>query len=115
MDQTSPDCCCEKQTHVHEFLGSTHIAEEKSDPHNHRFAGISGEVIPIKGGKHIHEIVTKTDFYEDHFHKIIVRSHPAIPVGNGKHVHFVCGTTTEVDNHEHDFDFATLIENPIGE
>ncbi|MBP2644218.1 MAG: hypothetical protein H6Q67_2105 [Firmicutes bacterium] len=124
-----------KQTHVHEFLGSVKLAAEKydykkeewekedckkKDLHNHRFAGVSGEAIPIKEKKekceknHIHEIKTKTDFYNDHYHEIYVRTGPAIPVGNGKHVHFVCGTTTLVDGHEHDFVFATLIENPIG-
>ncbi len=115
MDQNICNCCCKKQAHVHEFLGSTQIAEEKCDPHNHRLAGISGQAIPIGDGNHIHEIVTRTDFYEDHFHEIIVRTYPAISVGKGKHVHFVCGTTTEVKNHEHDFVFATLIEDPIGE
>lgn len=104
----------QKQTHVHEFLGSTRIAEATTDPHNHRFAGISGEAIPIHSS-HVHEIETRTDFYEDHFHQICVRSGLAIDVGDGKHVHFVSGTTTVVDNHQHEFVFATLIENPIGD
>jgi hypothetical protein len=101
-------------THVHEFLGSTKLAELKEDPHNHRFAGVSGEVIPV-GNSHVHNIFTRTDFYEDHFHEICVRSGPAICVGDGKHVHFVCGVTTRVDDHVHEFVFATLIEDPIGE
>ena len=115
MDDTArKHCSSEEQSHVHDFLGSTQIAEPNTDPHNHRFAGISGEVIPIGNNQHVHELVTRTDFYEDHFHNICVRSGPAIRV-NDRHVHFVSGTTTEVDNHEHDFIFATLIENPIGE
>jgi hypothetical protein len=105
----------ESQTHVHEFLGSTRLAELEEDPHNHRFAGVSGEAIPIGNYQHVHEIKTRTDFYEDHFHEICVRSEPAIPVGDGKHVHFVSGMTTEVDDHRHEFVFATLIENPIGD
>lgn len=104
----------ECQAHVHEFLGSTKLAELEEDPHNHRFAGISGEAISIGNHQHIHEIVTRTDFYEDHFHEICVRSGPAICVGDEKHVHFVCGVTTVVDDHEHCFVFATLIEDPIG-
>lgn len=107
---------CEEQFHVHELLGSVKIAEEDcEDPHNHRFAAVSGEAIPIGNRQHIHEIKTRTDFYEDHFHEICVQSGPAIAVGDGRHVHFVCGTTTEVDDHEHDFVFATLIDDPIGD
>ena len=118
-DQDKRDCQChdghpQVLTHVHEFLGSTKLAELQEDPHNHRFAGVSGEVIPV-GNSHIHEIFTRTDFYEDHFHKILVRTGPAICVGDGKHVHFVAGQTTEAEGHVHEFVFATLIENPIGD
>ncbi|SDO67098.1 YmaF family protein [Clostridium gasigenes] len=101
---------CKKQTHVHEFLGSTKFAEEGDDRHNHRFAGISGEAIP-EHGSHVHKIKTRTDFL-DHFHEICVTTGPAIPVGNGKHVHLVTGVTTVVENHQHQFIFATLIEAP---
>ncbi len=115
MEDTTRHCCHEKeqQTHVHEFLGSTKLAELKEEPHNHRFAGVSDEVIPV-GCTHVHDIFTRTDFFEDHFHEICIRTGPAIHVGDGKHVHFVCGITTEVDDHVHKFVFATLIENPIG-
>lgn len=100
------------QTHVHEFLGSVKIAERQEEPHNHRFTGISSEEIIVPGG-HVHEILTKTDFYENHFHEVGVRTRLQIPVGNGRHVHFAQGTTTLNDGHNHDFQFATLIENPI--
>ena len=40
---------------------------------------------------------------------------PGIPVGNGRHVHFVEGYTTFNDGHEHEFQFATLIDDPIGD
>lgn len=83
-------------------------------PHNHRFAGVSGEAIFIGNNQHVHEIQTRTDFYEDHFHLICVRTGPAVRV-NDRHVHFTTGMTTEVENHEHEFMFATLIEDPIGE
>ncbi len=75
-------CNCEKrerQTHVHEFLGSTRLAEIQTEPHNHRFAGVSGQAIR-SGNSHVHRITTNTDFF-DHFHMINVLSGPAIPVG----------------------------------
>lgn len=100
------------QTHVHEFLGSTELAEEGEDRHNHRFAGVTSQVIP-KGKNHVHAILTNTDFFENHHHEIGVTTGIAIPVGDGKHVHFVEDVTTVDDGHFHEFEFATLIENPI--
>lgn len=105
----------EEQTHVHEFLGSTRLAELEEEPHNHRFAGVSCEVKCIGDDQHVHEIKTRTDFFNDHFHDICVRSCPAICVGEERHVHFVMGTTEVSDGHVHQFIFATLIENPIGD
>lgn len=110
------DTCAERpQTHDHEFTGSVRLAEEGADRHNHRFAGVSSEAIPV-GRTHIHCIKTRTDFL-DHFHLICVRTGPAIIVNPGepvlKHVHFVEGMTTVVDDHFHNFVFATLIEAPI--
>jgi hypothetical protein len=100
-----------RQTHVHEFLGSTKLTEEEEDRHNHRFVGVSGEAIP-RGNNHFHEIKTNTDFL-DHHHEVIIRTGPAIPVGDGKHVHFVDGMTTVDDDHDHDLVFATLIDRPL--
>ena len=54
--------------------------EEKVEPHNHRFAGISSEAIFVKGG-HIHEILTNVDFYESHLHELGVSIGLQIPVG----------------------------------
>jgi len=102
------------QTHDHEFEGSVKIAEADEDPHNHRFAGETGEAIPYKGS-HYHKLKTNTDFYENHFHIVENRTGLAIPVGNGKHVHFVEGKTTANDGHRHEFEFTTLIDNPIGD
>jgi hypothetical protein len=109
------------QTHVHEFEGSTKLAEFDEDVHNHRIAGISGEVIKIPGG-HIHKIWTRTDFF-DHFHYIQQLTGPAIYVENDKemdeshcddpHVHFVTGVTTMNDGHRHEFQLATLIDSPL--
>ncbi|MFC5652329.1 YmaF family protein [Paenibacillus solisilvae] len=101
------------QTHVHEFEGSTKLAEQGNDRHNHRFAGVTSQVIRT-GRTHVHEIVfTHTDFL-DHFHNLKkIRTGPAIPVGNGKHVHFVTGSTTLNDEHRHQFNFATLIQQPL--
>jgi hypothetical protein len=100
------------QTHVHEFEGSTKLAETGLDRHNHRFAGVTSEVIPINGGRHKHAILTNTDFL-DHHHEIGVETGPDISVGDGKHVHLVKGTTTLVDGHTHDFIFTTLINAPL--
>jgi hypothetical protein len=102
---------CKEQKHVHEFLGSTRLAELDEDPHNHRFAGVSGEAIPC-GCSHVHEIMVRTDFF-DHFHFIKVITGPAIPVGKGRHVHFVKAITSCNDDHRHELIFATLIESPI--
>jgi hypothetical protein len=98
------------QSHVHEFLGTVKLA----DGHTHRFAGISSEEIPVPGG-HVHEVSTKTDFYEDHYHELGGRSGLQIPVGNDRHVHFAKATTTLNDGHVHQFQFAALINDPIGE
>ena len=95
------------QTHTHEFLGSTRLAEEGDDRHNHRFAGVTSQAIP-RGNSHVHEITTNTDFF-GHLHRVRIVTGPAIPVGNGKHVHFVRGRTTLSDGHVHVFRFSTLI------
>lgn len=108
------DCHDRPQTHDHEFEGSVKIAEAGEDAHNHRFAGETGEAIP-SGKSHYHRLKTNTDFYENHFHVVMDRTGLAIPVGDGKHVHFVKGRTTVNDGHSHEFEFATLIDNPIGD
>lgn len=119
----SENCCDingngqEEQTHVHEVLGSVRLAELGEDRHNHRFAGMTGEVIPVTGG-HIHRFRTTTDFYEDHFHLICVRTGLPVTVGEGddaRHVHFIDSETEVQDAHFHEFIVATLIENPIGD
>lgn len=103
----------ERQTHVHEILGSTEIAG-KCDPHNHRFAAVSDEVISM-GNDHVHEVKFRTDFYEDHFHEFCGRSGGAIPVGGGRHVHFLESVTQVSDGHRHQFKAASLINDPIGD
>jgi len=102
----------ESQTHVHEFLGSTKLAEEGEDRHNHRFAGVTSEVIPM-GTSHVHALLTNTDFF-DHHHEIGVLTGPAIEIGGGKHIHFVeDANTTFDDGHCHKVTFATLIQSPL--
>ena len=104
-------------THVHEVEGSVRLAELKKDPHNHRFAGVTEEVILVPGG-HIHVFKTKTDFYEDHFHEIYVKTGLQVVVGKGedaRHVHFIDAETQVAEDHFHEFIAATLIENPIGD
>lgn len=100
------------QTHTHEFLGSTEIAGPEQLQHNHRFAGVTSSAIP-KGNSHVHQLLTNTDFFFNHLHEVGDMTGPAIPVDGGKHVHFVCGTTTLDAGHTHDFQFTTLIEDPL--
>ncbi len=107
--------CPNEQTHVHEILGSVQIAEATTDPHNHRFAVVSGEVIPVGMRDHVHEVKFKTDLYEGHFHEFRGKTLGAIPVGDGRHVHFLDSVTDERDGHRHEFRVATLINDPIGE
>lgn len=104
----------DKQFHVHELVGSTKIAELRDNPHNHRFAGVSGEAIPVKGG-HVHEVMARTDFFENHYHEFEGTSSLEIPVGNGRHVHFVKATTTCNDGHRHKLIVASLIDDPTGD
>ena len=125
-----------EQAHVHEIQGSVAVVlieeEEKKDSyydeckkdphkhcpeiegHNHRFATVSGEAMPLGPDDHFHEVRFRTDFYEDHFHVFIGRTLGAIPVGD-RHVHFLESQTRISDGHRHDFRFATLIDDPIGE
>lgn len=100
------------QTHVHEFTGSTMLAEECDDRHNHRFAGVTSQVIPFDGS-HIHGFFVSTDFFENHHHEIVSLTGLPIDVGENKHVHFVDAFTTMDDGHFHELIFATLILNPL--
>jgi len=109
--------CCggwsNDQKHNHEIVGSVEIAEPQEDPHNHRFATVSGEAIPLRES-HIHEVKFTTDFYENHFHEFRGKTGPAIKVGD-RHVHFLESVTEVSDGHVHDFRVGTLIDNPIGD
>ena len=102
--------CNRVDRHDHEFLGSTQYADVGTVRHNHRFAGITSEAIPINQ-THVHTIRIRTDSF-GHFHEIIITTGPAILLSDGKHIHFVRGTTTLEDGHVHQFIFATLIECP---
>lgn len=104
-----------EQTHVHEVQGSVQVAEREEDPHNHRFATVTGKAIPCGRDNHFHNIEFKTDFYEEHFHTFCGRTCPAICVGGERHVHFLEDETSFNDGHRHEFRVATLIEDPIGE
>lgn len=100
------------QTHVHEFLGSTELAGQV--PHNHRFAGVTSQAIPLPGGGHRHALLGNTDFAIGHLHELGAETGPAIEVGGGKHIHFVEAETTLNLGHSHGAIFATLIEDPTG-
>lgn len=100
------------QTHVHEFTGSTMLAEECDDRHNHRFAGVTSQVIPFDGS-HIHGLFVSTDFFDNHHHEVVALTGLPRDVGENKHVHFVDAFTTMDDGHFHELIFATLILNPL--
>ena len=121
MELSDTNFCCmcgcgsQPQRHAHEIVGSVQIAEADTDPHNHRFATVSGEAIPLGNGDHVHEVCFRTDFYEGHFHEFKGRSGGAIDVGDGRHVHFAEAQTTQEDGHRHRFRVASLIQDPIGD
>lgn len=108
------------QTHVHEVQGSVKIAEIGEDPHNHRFATVSCEVVRNQDGTHFHIVKFRTDFYENHFHEFCGETSNEIDVdhncnSNDRHVHFLESVTTCNDGHRHEFRFATFINDPIGD
>lgn len=80
MDFSEVNCChmcgCDSrpQRHVHEIVGSVEIAEENTDPHNHRFATVSGEAIPLGNGDHVHE--------DGHRHRFRVAALIQDPIGD---------------------------------
>ena len=109
-----PECPPKEQKHNHEVQGSVMIAEPQEEPHNHRFATVSGEAIFVGNNDHVHEVKFDTDFYEDHYHEFEGRTSGAVWVGD-RHVHYLKSVTEESDGHVHEFRVATLIDNPIGE
>jgi hypothetical protein len=104
--------CPEAQRHDHELEGSVMIAERQEDPHNHRFATVTGPAIP-SGKSHVHDVKFRTDFYEDHFHEFQGKTLGAVEVGD-RHVHFIEGETFMSEGHCHEFRAATMIDDPIG-
>lgn len=98
-----------QQEHVHEYYGSTYVAEAGKEAHTHRLAGVSSEAMPVSGG-HVHEITGMTTFNDGHIHRFRMRTGMQIPVGANKHVHFVTGVTTLDDGHTHKFEFTTSNE-----
>lgn len=99
-----------QQTHVHELLGSVQIGELQ-DPHSHRFATMTGEVIPYNGTDHYHEVSFRTDFFNEHYHDFHGYTSTAIPTGK-THVHYLEAATTFNDGHDHGFKVVTLIDDP---
>lgn len=99
-----------KQRHVHEILGV--VAKNGESQHSHRFATVSGEAILLKEGSHIHRIIARTDFH-GHYHEILSITGPALYVGKGKHLHFTKGKTSVIDGHSHNYQAASLIDDPL--
>ncbi len=106
---------CSENTHVHELIGSTELSTNCSECHNHRFAVITGEAIPVCNGQdHVHEVKFGTDTYEGHDHEFCGRTGGAIWFGN-KHIHYIEGTTESERGHVHRFKAVTLINDPSSE
>ncbi len=101
--------CDDRQTHTHEFLGSTNFTGPGDLRHNHRFAGVTGEAIHIGRNQHIHEYRSNTDFVEEHYHVIKGKTGPDIELPDGNHIHYEDTLTTFDEGHKHDVEFATLI------
>jgi hypothetical protein len=104
------------QSHVHEVLGSTDFAGPEDRNHNHRFATVTGEAIPVGNGRHVHDYWSNTDTVEEHHHIIKGRTGPDIRLPNGNHIHYEKSETTLNEGHRHDFEFASLIgPSPVGD
>ena len=76
------EICREREQHVHEILGSTLLGNCCREPHNHRFATVSGEAIK-SGTSHYHNVKFRTDSYEGHYHEFEGKTGPAISVNLG--------------------------------
>lgn len=112
-----------RQTHVHEVIGSVMVENclakspkkyPQNNHHTHRFATVTGEAMRVGKTDHIHEVMFRTDFYEDHYHEFYGETSGAILVGD-RHVHYIQSVTSFDDGHKHRFRVATLIDNPTGD
>lgn len=112
LEQIQKDYYSDVQKHVHEIQGSVKIDGEI--PHNHRFCTVSGEAIPYGANDHVHDVIFRTDTYDDHYHEFKGRTGCAIKIGD-RHVHYIESVTSVDNGHRHRFEVATLIENPSGE
>ena len=73
-----------------------------------------------KRQKHVHEVLGSVKIYDEkgecHNHRFTGMTGEAVSVRNGKsHIHYVYAKTEISDGHRHEFQVATLIEDPIGE
>ncbi|HWT76598.1 MAG TPA: YmaF family protein [Mobilitalea sp.] len=50
---------------------------------------------------------------DDHYHAFMGSTGDAVSVGD-RHVHYLKAVTTMNDGHVHEFEAATMIENPTG-
>ena len=73
-----------------------------------------------KRQKHVHEVLGSVKIYDEkgecHNHRFAGMTGEAVSVRNGKsHIHYVYAKNEISDGHRHEFQVATLIEDPIGE
>lgn len=96
--------------HVHEIQGYLDMTIDYKETHNHTFATVSDEAIPIGTNDHIHEVRFKTDPFHHHTHEFTGRTTGAILVGD-RHVHFLQSETVSEEGHKHTFSLVTLMDN----
>lgn len=111
-DNNYQKSCHDEHRHVHELQGSVKLGD-REDPHTHRFCTVTGEAIPHGAFDHFHEVVFRTDTYDDHHHEFKGKTGCAVMVGD-RHVHYIEAITSLDDGHRHSFEAATMIENPTG-
>lgn len=104
--------CPTLSKHVHEIQGTLDMTSNYEEQHNHNFAAISDEGIPIGSNDHIHEVRFQTDAFHHHTHEFIGRTSGAVPVGD-HHVHFLSSETDYEEGHNHRFNFVTFMDNFI--
>ena len=73
-----------------------------------------------KRQKHVHEVLGSVKIFDEkgecHNQRFAGMTGEAVSVRNGKsHIHYVYAKTEISDGHRHEFQVATLIEDPIGE
>lgn len=95
----------DKLNHVHDYAGRTELAGERL--HDHRFSSVTGEGIPVGGGRHVHRYINKTTFDFGHNHRMMGTTGVDISIPGGDHVHSEKSVTSFDHGHRHRVHFTT--------